>query len=505
VIKARSLILWAILLVRLSMLAVVAQAQDLASLEKQIHVKSLDNGLTLVVFERHDTPVFSVFTHVDVGSDRDLSGLGGLAHMVEHMAFKGSAVIGTTDYAAERLALEQVEKAYAAYQSQHCCDAKKSAELQIAWKNAVTAADKYVIRNQFSAIIQREGGAVSNAFTNRDETGYYYSLPSNRLELWAFLESERFLHPVMREFYKERDVVMEERRTQIDNQPLSRFREQFLAAAFLAHPYRNPIVGWPYEIQNLSATDALRFFEQYYTPSNITIAIAGDVDPAEVWDLTAKYFGRLPARPKPGPLLAIEPPQNAERQIVVREGTQPFFMEGYHRPGSTDRKDDIVLAIIDAIVCGGHTSRMYQSLVRDKQIAASVSCVNGYPGQKYPSLFVLSAVPLSGHTPNDVAEAIHAILEELKSQDVTDEELARARLRLKASLVQIFDNDSEIASALAISQARWGDWRELLRRLDRLNQITKSDVRQLANAIFVPSNRTVGMIIPRRLAASSPN
>lgn len=486
--------------------AVVLQAQDVASLEKQIHVKRLDNGLTLLVFDRHDTPVFSVFTHVDVGSDRDVSGLGGLAHMFEHMAFKGSENIGTTDYAAERAALEQVEKTYAAYQKERCCDDKKSAELENAWKNAIAGADKYVVRNQFAEIIQREGGVGSNAFTGRDETGYYYSLPSNRLELWAFLESERFLHPVMREFYKERDVVMEERRTQIDSQPLSRFREQFLAAAFLAHPYRNPIVGWPWEIQNLSATDAFRFFEKYYTPSNITIAIAGDVDPAEVWDLAAKYFGRLPARPKPGPLRAIEPPQSAERRIVVREAAQPFFMEGYHRPDSSHREDDIVLEVIDDIMCNGHTSRMYQSLVRDKKVAASISCVNGYPGQKYPSLFVLSAVPLSSHTPEEMEEAIRSVIEKLKGQDVTDEELARARLRLKASLVQMLDNNnSEIASGLARSQARFGDWRELIRRLDRLNQVTQSDVRRLANAIFVPSNRTVGMIIPKQVAASSPN
>src|SRR5579871_53372 len=224
------------------------QAQDVASFEKKITVKKLSNGLTIVLMQRDEAPVFSFYTYVDAGAAQEVNGITGLAHMFEHMAFKGTNEIGTTDYPAEKKALEKVEKAYAAYQVENMKqadrNANKVAELEKAWKDAIEEANQYVVPEQYSEIIEDQGGIGLNASTSWDNTEYYCSFPQNRFELWAYLESERFLHPVMREFYKERDVVYEERRMRTDSSPQGRLLEQFLAAAFIAHPYGRPVVGW---------------------------------------------------------------------------------------------------------------------------------------------------------------------------------------------------------------------------------------------------------------------
>src|SRR6266481_7026397 len=257
-------------------LAAAALAQDLAAFEKQVTVKTLSNGLTAIVCRRPDTaPVFSFYTNVDAGSVQDPMAKTGLAHMFEHMAFKGTDKIGTRDYAGEKVALAKVEGAYAAYLAERDKpvnrDEQRLKQFEQTWKDAIAEADKFSApyNNEFGKIVESEGGDGMNAFTNNDETGYNYSFPSNRVELWAYLESERFLHPVMREFYKERNVVMEERRMRTDSSPIGRLLEQFLAAAFIAHPYGRPVVGWPSDLRSFSATDASYFFRKYYIPANM--------------------------------------------------------------------------------------------------------------------------------------------------------------------------------------------------------------------------------------------
>ncbi|HYA25410.1 MAG TPA: insulinase family protein, partial [Terriglobales bacterium] len=229
-------------------LLTVAAAQDIASFEKRITLKKLDNGLTVIICERREAPVFSFYTHVDAGSVQDPLDKTGLAHMFEHMAFKGTDTIGTKNYAAEKTALEKVEQAYAVYLRERDKpigrDDKKVKELEKAWQDEIKEAQQYVIPNQFTEIIERNGGEDLNASTNYDETNYFYSLPANRLELWAYLESSRFLHPVMREFYKERNVVIEERRMRTDSNPIGRLLEQFTTAAFQASDYHRPTIGW---------------------------------------------------------------------------------------------------------------------------------------------------------------------------------------------------------------------------------------------------------------------
>ena len=245
-------------------LSALVFAQDLASFERRITVKKLDNGLTVVLCERPEAPVFSFFTNVDVGSVQDPLGETGMAHMFEHMAFKGTDKIGTTNYLAEKAALGNVEQAYAAYiverDKRVDREEQKLKQLEKAWQDAIAQAQKYVKPNEFPQILESNGAEGLNAFTNLDETAYHYSLPENRLELWAYLESERFMHPVMREFYKERNVVIEERRLRTDSNPIGRLLEQFVTAAFQAHPYHRPTIGWMADLNSFSATDAQKFF-----------------------------------------------------------------------------------------------------------------------------------------------------------------------------------------------------------------------------------------------------
>src|ERR1039457_3164015 len=211
--------------------AVPLAAQDLASYEKRVSVKTLSNGLTVVFWRRPEAPVFSFFTLVDAGSAQDPLSETGLAHMMEHMAFKGTPTIGTTNYPEEKVALAKVEQTDAASDAERIKrvgrNPQKLAQLQKEWQDAIAAADKFVIKNQFGEIVESHGGVGMNAFTNYDETTYMYSMPSNMIELWAAIESDRFANPVMRDFYKERDVVTEERRMRTDSNPTGRLIEQF--------------------------------------------------------------------------------------------------------------------------------------------------------------------------------------------------------------------------------------------------------------------------------------
>ena len=486
-----------VLALMLVVFATAGSAQDLASFEKRTSMRKLDNGLTVIITERHDAPVFSYATFINAGSAQETPGITGLAHMFEHMAFKGSDRLGTTDWPAEQAALKKVEAAYSAYDAARRVetgrDEKKVAELEKAWKDAITEADKFVVNDEFSQIIDRAGGVGLNAFTSSDVTGYFFSVPSNRFELWAFLESERFRQPVFRQFYKERDVVAEERRMRTESSPFGRLIEEFIGIAFIAHPYGFALVGWPSDLASFSAQDADAFFKKYYVPSNMVIAIVGDVNPAEAWPVIEKYFGRLPKSPQPAPLAVVEPPQRGERTVVLRETSQPIYLEGYHRPSAL-HADSATYDVIAMLLSSGRTSRLYKSLVRDKKIAAQASGFNGLPGEKYPNLFAVFAIATPGHSNDESAQAIHAELERLKNEDVPADELASVKTRVKAGLIRRLDGNSGLATQLASYQTLYGDWRELFREVNAIDKVTAADIRRVANATFSANNRTVGKI-----------
>ena len=474
-----------------------AYGQDLASFEKRTTVKTLPNGLTLIVIERPVAPVFSYFTHVDVGGAQEAMGQTGLAHMFEHMAFKGTERIGTTNYPQEKLAITKVEAAYLAYDTErrkpYGRDEQKVTQLEKEWRDRIAEADKFVVPNEYGELVDKNGGVGLNAFTNTDETGYFFSFPANRFELWAYLESERAKRPVMRQFYQERDVVHEERRMRTDSNPTGRMIEQLLAAAYTAHPYGRPVVGWDSDLDTWSATDALKFWETYYTPANKCVAVAGDVKASEVMPVLEAYFGRLPKGPKPAPLTTIEPKQFAERTVILREKSQPFYAEVYHRPDYRD-KDDAVYDAIGDLLSSGRTSRLYRALVRDQKIAARASGSTGFPGTKYPHLFVFSAIPTPGNTPQQLRAAIHAEIDRLKTTLVTDEELQMVRTRAKVELLQSLGDNQGLTLAFANAQQRYGDWREVFRNVEHIEKVTKEDIRRVANQVFVENNRTAAWI-----------
>lgn len=498
----------------IGLLPVSAHAQEFAAIEKrfsqQVAVKKLPNGLTLIVCNRPEAPVFSFFTIVNAGSVQDPKGETGLAHMFEHLAFKGTKDIGTTNYPAEKLALAKVETAYAAYDAEYRKRVGKNPDelqqLKKKFDDATAAAEKYVIPNQFTQIAELNGATGVNAETSNDSTEYFWSMPANRLQLWAYMESDRIANPVPREFYKERSVVMEERRMRVDSNPIGYMIEQFLATAYVAHPYRNPGVGWMSDISQVSATEADAFHKKYYVPSNIVVTVVGDINSTQAMPMLERYFGSIPAGPQPAPLATVEPPQQAEKSITLKEPTQPFYIEGYHRPSYLN-KDDAVYDAISDIMSNGRTSLLYRSLVRDQKIAAEAAGFSGFPGDKYPNLFAFYAVPTPGHSPAQMRTAIHAEIDKLKTQDVTDDELAMFKTRARAQILRSLDNNQGLAEELGIYQLRYGDWRMLFQQLDKIDAVSKADIRRIANQVFTAKNRTVAAIefAPVKPAASAPD
>ncbi len=482
-----------------------AVAQDMASFEKNLTVHKLPNGLTFLIYRRPTAPVVSFFTLANVGAAQEVPGITGIAHMFEHMAFKGTSVIGTTDYKSEKAALAKVDEAYHAYDAERQKlggpDAKKLDELKKAWKDAQEAADKFIKKNEFGEIIDREGGVGLNAFTNSDETGYFYSLPANKLELWAYLESERFLDPVFREFYKERDVVMEERRLRTESQPIGRLIEQFIAMAYIAHPYKQPVVGYMSDLMSFSREDAERFFHTYYIPSNLVIAIVGDVNADQAIPVLDKYFERLPSSPPPPTVRTVEPKQIVEKSLTMPDKSQPVYIEGYHRPAATD-PDDAVYNVMADILSQGRTSRMYKNLVRDKKIAAAAGAFNGFPGEKYPNMMIFFAIPTPGHTGDEVQKEIRDEIHRIQTEPVSADELARVKTQAKAALIRGLGSNQGLANQLAVAQTLYGDWREIFRSVERIDKVTQEDVMRVAKATFVPTNRTVGSITTTDAAAT---
>lgn len=480
-----------------AVLAPAGIAQNLAEFEKNLTEFTLDNGLKFLVLERHDAPVVTCFTHVDVGSVDEVKGITGLAHIFEHMAFKGTGSVGTNDYKDEAKVLARIDKAFEALRDERekgdRADPNRVARLQQEFHDLQQEAQKFLVHDEFEEILKRQGGTNLNAGTSTDYTVYFVNLPSNKLELWMLLESERFRDPVLREFYKEKDVVMEERRLRTETQPIGRLLEDFLSVAYKAHPYGEPVIGHMSDLEAISRPQAEAFFGKYYVPANMTVAIVGDVSPGPVQRLAKKYFGRIARRPDPGSVVTVEPPQGGEREVVLEDPSQPFVVVGYHKPGIS-HPDDAVFDAITDIVGTGRTSRLYETLVKEQRIAVAASGFQGLPGVKYPGLFVFCAVPARGRTSEENLEAIYAQIDRLKNEPVSPEELNKAKTRARAGLIRQLDSNEGLAQQLAFYQAVTGDWRNLFKQLDRINAVTAEDIRRVAQTYFTTKNRTVGLI-----------
>lgn len=471
-------------------------AQNLEEFAKHVTEFTLPNGLHFIVLERHQAPVVSFHTYVNAGSVDDPKGRTGLAHMFEHMAFKGTETIGTTDWPAEKAALENIETVYDQLDAERArlrlADPAKIKSLEAQLHVAIEKADTYVVPNLYPRIIEENGGVGMNASTGEDSTDYFYNFPANRVELWFYLESARFFHPVYREFYKERDVVREERRMRVESDPQGKLMEQMLATSIAAHPYRNMPGGWASDIENLRVKDAEKFFAQYYVPANITMAVVGDVNPANIRTLAAEYFGRLPKHPLPDPVMTKEPEQEGPKRVEVSSPAQPMEFITYHRPDQYS-KDDPVFEVLAGLLSGGRTSIMYRDMVRDKKMALEAEADSEFPGGKYPSLFLFYLIPGLNHTAAENEKELDSIIANLKKEKVDEGALARVKTRTRATLIRQLDNNEGLAQLLATYYGNFGDWKKLFTDLDDIYKVTADDVQRVVRQYFTADNRTVAV------------
>lgn len=463
----------------------------------QVTEFKLDNGMKFIVLERHKAPTVSFLTYADVGGADEPDGKTGVAHFLEHLAFKGTSRIGTTDYQTEKQLLDRLDQLadqiQVATQKGQTADAQR---LQAEFTKVEAAAAQLVKQNELGRIVEQEGGVGLNANTSTDATRYFYSFPSNKLELWMSLESERFLDPVFREFYKEKEVILEERRMRTDNSPIGQMIEAFVGTAFKVHPYHRPVIGYDRDIRNLTRQDVQTFFDTHYVPNNLTIAIVGDVNPAEVKRLANTYFGRFQAKPAPPEVMAVEPPQTETREVNLRLKSQPWYLEGYHAP-AFKHPDHIIYAMMGDILSSGRTSRLYKSLVEQQQVALTAQGFTGFPGDKFDSLMLFYALTAPGHTVDEVAKSLRTEIDRLKTEPVTAAELDRVKTQAKAGLLRSLSSNSGMAQSLLEYEVKTGNWRNLFTEIQKIEAITAADIQRVAQSAFTTENRTIGRILPQ--------
>jgi predicted Zn-dependent peptidase len=455
----------------------------------------LANGLRLLVVERHDTPTVAAYLTIGVGSVNEGSDNRGVAHLLEHMLFKGTTTFGTTDYAAEKPLLDAIEQVGSELDRLRLlpdAEPARVAALEARLKVLQEQHRAYVFKDVYAQLYSENGAVGFNAFTGKDLTTYLVSLPANKLELWALLESERMQHPVLREFYTEREVIREERRRSYESDPDGLLYEALLSSAFAVHPYRNPIIGWHSDIANLSLAETRDFLQRYYAPVNTTIALVGDVRAAEAIALVERYFGKIPPGEPVPPVAAVEPPQQGERRVAVQFDAEPRLALAFHKP-TLPSKDDYVFDLIDQILGQGRTSRLYRRLVETDQLATEVA-VYGAPGSRYPNLFVIAAVPRHPHTVAEVEAAILDELARLQREPISAAELTKARNRLLTDNLRALRSNSGLARMLTTYQTLAGDWRYLVTYEEHISALTAADVQAVARTWLTAANRTVATV-----------
>lgn len=486
-----------LLVLALLALGALPAAAGVEELESQVREFTLQNGVRFLVLEQHDVPAFAFNTHVDVGSANEVTGITGIAHVLEHMAFKGTPEIGTSDYKKELKAMAAEDAAFEALKRERAkgaqADPARVAELEQAFTAAKDAARAFVVTNEFGSIVENNGGRGLNAGTWTDDTNYFYLLPSNRLELWAYLEGNRMSRPVMREFYTEKDgPVIEERRMRMDNSPFGMLLERFQNLAFDAHPYHHSTIGWMSDLETISRQDCVDFYQRNYVGENITIALVGDVDFAEVQRLAEKYFSGISAAPAPE-IETVEPEQKGEKRLVIEHTAQPLYLLGYHR-GSIGHPDAAVYDVVAEILGQGRTSRLYESLLKQKKIVAQVGAGSSFPDDKYPNLMFFFAVPAKDVDPLEVEAAIFEEIDRFVQDGATAEELEAVKRRAKANFVRSLEGNQGLARQLSYYQAKMGDWRHAFRQAERIEAVSLDDVKRVAGEIFRKNNRTVAYI-----------
>lgn len=487
-----------------------AEEFSLAGVKVDVIEKKLSNGATLIMVENHESPTVGLKIQFPTGSVDEWDGISGSAHILEHALFKGTAELGTKDWQKEKALLDAIEKAAQDLRMErsreHAADPARVSTLEAAVDSLQKVAREYVISNELDRIYTEAGGQNVNAGTSWDATGYDVALPSNQLELWMKLESDRLRAPVLREFYTELGNIMEERRMRTEDEPsgpLGKLGELLFSTAFVAHRYGVPVIGWPSDIHNVTRTEVEEFFKRYYAPNRMTLAIVGNIDPQKTLEMCEAYFGTIPRQPEPFRPRTVEPEQLGERRAELEFEAEPRVMIAWHIPEDM-HKDSPAIGIMDDILTGGRSGRLRREVIEKQKIAATINGYTGIPGSRYPTLYTLEATPLSPHTTQEVEQAIYAEIERLKAEPPTLDEVNASKARYRKMFVGALVDNLGLASGLAYWNAIYGDWRWAFRNAEAVTKVTPEDVQRVAATYLRKANRTVATLTKPVKEASAP-
>jgi len=475
-------------------------AFGLQQLKDGVKEFTLSNGLRVLMYRRGEAPVFSGVVGVRVGGSDETLGKTGISHMFEHMAFKGTSSIGTRDFAKEKPLLEELESLARISPA----PSKLPAEQRARWETIQKELAALWTTEEFTREYEKQGASGMNATTDTELTRYFESMPRNAFEFWCEMESARLLDPVMRQFYQERDVVMEERRMRTEDSPDGALYEKMLGVAFTKHPYRFPVIGHARDIQGLTASDVDTFRRTYYVPSNIVIALVGDVDPERDMPMLERYFGRLAPGPTPPRPTAVEPPQTKERRFSISFPASPMMMVAYHKP-IYPHPDDAPLSVLAEIVAGSTISPLYTELVKKSRIAAGVDVFEA-PGMAYPNLLLFGLTPRAPHTNQELLSAFDTVVADFRARGPSEEQLAIAKRAMQTAFLAKMKSSTSLAIDLASTALVNGSWQAVLDWFDQVTQVSVADVQRVANTYLQHQRRTVGALesAPAKRSAAHP-
>lgn len=461
----------------------------LKDLLENVRVETLQNGLTLILYKRGFAPVFAGVVTVRVGGVDEKVGETGISHMFEHMAFKGTPEIGTVDYAREKILLAELEKIMQ-QEAKHPDGQADSGEERL--KQINSELDVLQSGAAFSKEYTKRGAVDLNASTGSELTTYFLQLPRSEFEFWAWLESERLLSPVMRQFYKERDVVLEEKRMRVDNDPEGKLYQALLGLSFMVHPYRNPVIGYEEDIRSLTATDVEHFRRRYYVPANMVVSVAGDIDYERDLPILKKYFGRLPAGNPPEHPKVVEPKQEGERRLVFNAESSPQLMIAYHKPQYPDPDDAPISLLLEAFA-GSKTTPLYRELVEGSQIASDIGYFEA-PGKAFPNLAVFYATAKHPHSNTELLQSFDDILEKFLTTGVPADELERIKRRTAMTYLNHLQSSRAIAADFAASKLLYGDWQASFKWFNDAMKVQVADLNRVARKYLTQDNRSIAMM-----------
>jgi predicted Zn-dependent peptidase len=474
--------------------AAPAESDGAMGVDLPVREIELENGMRVLLLPRPGAPTISFVMQFGIGGVHEHLGTTGVAHLLEHMLFKGTETIGTTDVQAERAVFTRADSVHALMLEARA--ANDSVALRRLGQELGAIEDEaraYVVPNELDRIFTRAGAQGLNATTTSESTSYFVELPANRAELYFALEADRMANPVFREFYTERDVVTEERRMRVDASPGGTLYEKHLAAAFDVHPYGVPVVGWMSDLETLGRDDVAAYYRRFYRPNNAVLAVVGAFDAEEVEAWARRWFGPIPRGEDAPPVLAVEPPQRGERRVELVWDAEPQLRIGWRVPAAT-HPDAPALAVLTSILTGGRASRLHRRLVIQDRTAASVFATIG-PGSLHPRLFQLDATPIHPATPAQLEEAIYEEVAGLAAAGPSAEEVERVRNQAAAAAVRRLQSNLGLAFQLADSESLFGDWRETFRATEHLRVVTAEDVRRVAAAYLTADRRTVATLV----------